>query len=82
MTDADVDAYHALFPRKDGQLAGEFSNRYSYDVWTLPLIKRAAPDAKLLMTDRLIAATAPLDAEGAEELEEEPAGEAEAEELN
>lgn len=49
MTDADVGRYHALFPRRPGQLAGEFSNRYSYDVWTLPLIKRAAPDAKLLM---------------------------------
>lgn len=49
MTAADAAAYHALFPRRDGQIAGEFSNRYSYDVWTLPLIKRAAPDAKLLM---------------------------------
>ncbi len=49
MTDADVAAYHALFHRKPGQIAGEFSNRYSYDVWTLPLLKRAAPDAKLLM---------------------------------
>lgn len=49
MTDTDVAAYHALFRREPGQLAGEFSNRYSYDVWTLPLIKRAAPDAKLLM---------------------------------
>ena len=30
----------------------------------------ASPDAKLLMTDRLIAATAPLSAEGADEIEE------------
>jgi hypothetical protein len=49
MTDADVATYHAQFPRKPGQIVGEFSNRYSYDVWTLPLIARAAPDAKLLM---------------------------------
>jgi hypothetical protein len=49
MTDAHVAEYHAEFRRKPGQIAGEFSNRYSYDVWTLPLIKRAAPDAKLLM---------------------------------
>lgn len=49
MTDADVARYHALFRRRPGQIAGEFSNRYSYDVWTLPLLKRAAPDAKLLM---------------------------------
>lgn len=49
MTDADIDGYHALFPRRPGQIAGEFSNRYSYDVWTLPLLRRAAPEAKLLM---------------------------------
>ena len=39
-------------------------------------------DAKLVLTDALIAATQPLDAAGADELEDEPADEAEAEELN
>ena len=39
-------------------------------------------DAKLVLTDKLIAATQPLSAEGAEELEDEPADDAEAEELN
>jgi ribosome maturation factor RimP len=49
----------------------------------------AIADAKLALTDRLIAATRPLDAEGADELEEdvsadadEPAYDAEQEELN
>ena len=39
-------------------------------------------DAKLLLTDKLIAATQPLSTEGAEELEDEPADSAEEEELN
>jgi hypothetical protein len=52
MTDADVATYHAYFPREPDQIAGEFSNRYSYDVWSIPLLARAAPDAKLLMVLR------------------------------
>ena len=39
-------------------------------------------DAKLVLTDKLIAATQPLTVEGADEYEEEPADSAEAEELN
>lgn len=39
-------------------------------------------DAKLVFTDRLLAATAPLSAEGAEDYEDEPAEDAEQEELN
>ncbi len=39
-------------------------------------------NAKLVMTDRLIAATAPLSPEGADELEEQPADDAVEEELN
>ena len=39
-------------------------------------------DAKLTITDRLIAATRPLSTEGADELEDEPAHEAEEEETN
>jgi len=49
MTDENVAAYHDRFQRGPGVVAGEFSNRYSYDVWTLPLVKRAAPQAKILM---------------------------------
>lgn len=39
-------------------------------------------DAKLTITDRLLAATAPLSSEGAEDFEDEPAESAEAEETN
>ncbi len=68
-----------------GDLAGVAGDRVTIDVrgagpMTVPFDQ--VTDAKLLMTDRLIAATAPLDAEGADELEEEPAQDAEAEELN
>lgn len=42
----------------------------------------AIADAKLALTDRLIAATQPLNAEGADELEEEIGDDAEAEEQN
>jgi hypothetical protein len=49
MTDADVAAYHAHFPRQDGTIAGEWTGRYLLDPWTPPLLKRAAPDAKLLV---------------------------------
>ena len=39
-------------------------------------------DAKLVLTDKLIAATQPLSTQGADELEDEPADDAEEEELN
>jgi hypothetical protein len=49
MTDADVAAYHAHFPRQEGTITGEWTGRYLFDPWTPPLLKRAAPDAKLLV---------------------------------
>jgi hypothetical protein len=49
MTDADVAAYHAHFPRTEGTITGEWTGRYLFDPWTPPLLKRAAPDAKLLV---------------------------------
>ena len=49
MTDADVAAYHEQFPRKPGQVAGEWTPRYMRDYWAPQLIHRAAPDAKLLV---------------------------------
>src|SRR5215212_5008906 len=49
MTDADVAAYHARFPRRDGAIAGEWTGRYMFDAWTPPLLRRAAPGAKLLV---------------------------------
>jgi hypothetical protein len=49
MTQADVAAYHAHFPRAAGTIAGEWTGRYMLDGWTPPLLKRAAPDARLLV---------------------------------
>jgi hypothetical protein len=49
MTDADVAAYHAHFPRRPGVLRGEWTPRYVYDAWTPLLLQRVAPAAKLLM---------------------------------
>ena len=49
MGEADVAAYHERFPRAPGRLAGEWTGRYMFDAWTPPLLRRAAPDAKLLV---------------------------------
>lgn len=48
-TDADAAAYHRYFPRQPDEIAGEFTPRYLFDQWTPPLIRQAAPDAKILV---------------------------------
>jgi hypothetical protein len=48
-TDASVERYHRLFPRARGRVTGEWTPRYMFDVWTPPLLARAAPDARLLV---------------------------------
>jgi hypothetical protein len=52
LTDADIAEYHGRFPRKPGQIAGEWTPRYMHDFWTPRLIARAAPEAKLLIMFR------------------------------
>jgi hypothetical protein len=47
--DADIAAYHALFARRPGSTAGEWSPGYILDPWTPPLLRRAAPAARLLV---------------------------------
>jgi hypothetical protein len=49
MAEADVAVYHERFPRRDGVLAGECTGRYMSDAWTPPLLRRAAPGAKLVV---------------------------------
>jgi hypothetical protein len=49
MTDADVAAYHAHFPRVPGTICGEWTGRYMLDGWTPPLLARAALDARVLV---------------------------------
>jgi hypothetical protein len=49
MTGEDVQAYHAHFDRPADEVVGEWSPDYMYDIWTPMLLKRAAPDAKLIV---------------------------------
>lgn len=48
-TDADVAAYHAWFPKPAGALTGEWTPIYMVQHWTTPLLRRSAPDAKILV---------------------------------
>ena len=48
-SDADVTRYHRFFTRPPGRLAGEWTPRYMSEFWISPLLKRAAPDAKILV---------------------------------
>jgi hypothetical protein len=43
------DQYARHFPRPDGAITGEWTPRYMHDFWALPLLRRCAPDAKLLV---------------------------------
>jgi len=52
MRDADIARYHRRFPRRPGQLTGEWTPRYMHNFWTPRLIRRAAPEAKLLVMFR------------------------------
>jgi hypothetical protein len=49
LTEADVADYHALFPREPGELVGEWTPRYMADAWTPLLLRRAAPQARILV---------------------------------
>jgi hypothetical protein len=52
LTAADVAGYHNLFPRRPGQIVGEWTPRYMHDFWTPRLLARAAPETKLLIMFR------------------------------
>jgi hypothetical protein len=52
LRDSDIAEYHELFPRKPGQIVGEWTPRYMHDFWTPRLLARAAPEAKLLIMFR------------------------------
>jgi hypothetical protein len=47
--DSDARAYADLFMRPPGMLCGEWTPRYMYDPWTPPLLRRAAPDTRILV---------------------------------
>jgi hypothetical protein len=50
--DEDARSYPHHFPRAQRTIAGEWTPRYMYDVWTPALLARAAPAAKLLVSLR------------------------------
>jgi hypothetical protein len=41
--------YASLFPRRPGNIVGEWTPRYLADHWAIPLLRRAAPNARLLV---------------------------------
>src|SRR3712207_2873804 len=47
LTGADIAAYHERFPHRPGTITGEWTGRYMFDAWTPPLLRRAAPQARL-----------------------------------
>lgn len=51
-TDADAAIYERYFPRPPGRLAGEWSPGYLSHFWVPPLVVRAAPDVRLLVSLR------------------------------
>lgn len=43
------DAYCRYFPRPTGSIVGEWTPRYMYDYWTVPMLRSIAPAAKILI---------------------------------
>jgi hypothetical protein len=52
MKQGDIYHYKTRFEAEPGQVTGEWTPRYIHDFWTPPLLKRAVPDAKLLVLFR------------------------------
>lgn len=48
-TDSEIDRYHAFFAHPPGRSAGEWAPDYMVDFWVPALLRRAAPDARLLV---------------------------------
>jgi hypothetical protein len=48
-SEADVDSYHGWFPRRAGEITGEWTPDYLSFPWVAPLLNRAAPKARLLV---------------------------------
>lgn len=49
MPDDVAEQYASLFPRPEGSITGEWTPRYMHDFWSLRLLRRAAPQAKILV---------------------------------
>jgi hypothetical protein len=44
-----VETYHRFFPRPEGSITGEWTPRYMFDFWSMRLLRKAAPDARILV---------------------------------
>jgi hypothetical protein len=44
-----AERYHSLFPRPPGAITGEWTPRYMHDYWSVPLLREAAPGARVLV---------------------------------
>jgi hypothetical protein len=51
-TEADLDAYYGWFPRRRGEIAGEWTPDYLSCPWVAPLLHHAAPKTRLLVVLR------------------------------
>jgi hypothetical protein len=49
LAEGDIERYHASFARPQGHLSGEWTPGYMLDAWTPPLLREAAPEARLLV---------------------------------
>jgi hypothetical protein len=47
--EVEAAAYHRYFPRPPGMFTGEWTPLYMYDFWTPPMLRRTAPDTKILV---------------------------------
>ncbi|MGH9103586.1 MAG: sulfotransferase domain-containing protein [Acidimicrobiales bacterium] len=45
----DVAEYHRWFPRPPGQLTGEWTPDYLHQHWVAPLLRRSAPEARIMV---------------------------------
>ena len=52
VADDFIERYHEYFPRPEGKKTGEWTPRYMHDYWSLPLLRQAAPEARILVTLR------------------------------
>jgi hypothetical protein len=48
-TDEDAAKYARYFPRPEGKISGEWSPGYLSHFWVAPLLRRSAPDARILV---------------------------------
>lgn len=49
LSERDIARYHQLFRRRPDQISGEWTPRYLADPWVVPLLRRAAPQARILV---------------------------------